>query len=68
MAVNGPSIRAIREAAHRRQGEVAEAVGITQGALSNIEAGRDQPSDELVAKIAQELGIRDLAAIVWPEQ
>ena len=53
---NGAAIKAIRERTGITQPELARRVGITQGALSNIERGRNA-SPYTTRKIADELGV-----------
>jgi len=53
---NGAAIRAIRELTGITQFDLAERIGITQGALSNIERGR-RASPYTTRKIADELGV-----------
>ena len=64
-AANGAAIRAIREALGKRQGAMAAEVGITAGALANIEASRRQPSPATTRRIATVLAV-PLAAITYP--
>ena len=63
MSYNRHAIKALRRARHLNQTALAAAVGCSQGALSNIEAGRDMPSDDLALRIAAALGLDDLRAI-----
>lgn len=46
------------------QQQFAIACGISNGYLSNIEAGRKQPADDLVKRLANELGV-DLHEITY---
>lgn len=63
MRVNGPAIRAIREAKGWRLSKFAIACGISHSHMSNIEAGRkDRASAETARRIADVLGV-PLAAI-----
>lgn len=55
--VHGPAIRAIREALGIKHGEFATRCDITPGYLTNVEAGRKQPSAAVAATIAQRLGV-----------
>jgi DNA-binding XRE family transcriptional regulator len=48
---------AIRKWRNMTQIELAEAVGISQGALSDIESGRRQPSQAVAEKMAQALDV-----------
>lgn len=54
---HGPAVRAIREALGIKHGEFAIRCGITPGYLTNIEAGRKQPSPEVAAAIAKGLSV-----------
>ena len=55
--VHGAAVRAIREALGIKHGEFAISVDITPGYLTNIEAGRKQPSAEVAVAIAKRLGV-----------
>ena len=48
---------AIRKWRKLTQVEVAERVGISQGALSDIESGRREPSDEVAEEMAKALDV-----------
>lgn len=63
--VNGPSVKAIREALGHRGGEFATRCSISHAYLSNVEAGRKQPSAAVARRIADELGV-PLVAITYP--
>ena len=63
--VNGPSVKAIREALGHRGGEFATKCSISHAYLSNVEAGRKQPSAAVAKRIADQLGV-PLAAITYP--
>lgn len=63
--VNGPTVRAIREAVGIRLSDLATRSGLSVGYLSNIEAGRKQPADAVTAAIARELGV-SIDAITYP--
>jgi transcriptional regulator with XRE-family HTH domain len=54
---NGEAIRAIREALGITQPGLAQRVGLTQGALSNIERGSRNASPHVLRAIANELGV-----------
>lgn len=54
---HGAAVRAIREALGIKHGEFAISVDITPGYLTNIEAGRKQPSPEVAVGIAKRLGV-----------
>jgi len=51
----GQAIQTMRVATGLRQGIVAGAIGISQGRLSQVEAGDITPSPELVARIVEVL-------------
>ncbi len=63
MELNGAAVRAIRLANRRTQKSLSLDCGITQGYIANIEAGRQEPSDEIANCIAFTLGLDDLRAI-----
>lgn len=63
--VNGHSVKAIREALGHRGGEFAIRCTISHAYLSNVEAGRKQPSAAVARRIADELGV-PLVAITYP--
>lgn len=63
--VNGPSVRAIREALGIRLSDLATRSSVSVGYLSNIEAGRKQPADAVAVAIARELGVT-VDAITYP--
>ncbi|MEV7264010.1 helix-turn-helix transcriptional regulator [Micromonospora aurantiaca] len=64
-AANGAAIKALREALGKEQAALAAEVGVGSTHLSNIEAGRRQPSPVLMGRIAAVLGV-PLAAITYP--
>lgn len=55
--LNGPTVRAIREARGLRGDAVAAAAAISAGYLSNIEAGRRSPETDKAARIAAALNV-----------
>ena len=63
--VNGLAVKAIREALGHRGGEFATKCVISHAYLSNVEAGRKQPSAAVARRIADELGV-PVAAITYP--
>ena len=63
--VNGPTVRAIREALGIRLSDLATRASLSTGYLSNIEAGRKQPADAVAVNIARELGVV-IDAITYP--
>lgn len=64
-SVNGPTVKALREALGHQVGNFAAKCDITHSHLSNIEAGRRQPSAAVTRRIADELGV-PLTAITYP--
>lgn len=63
--VNGAAVKALREALGHRGGMFATQCEISHAYLSNVEAGRKQPSAAVARRIADELGV-PLAAITYP--
>lgn len=55
--VHGPAVRAIREALGIKHGEFAIRCDMSPGYLTNIEAGRKQPSPDAAQRIAKQLGV-----------
>src|SRR3954466_9413298 len=53
----GPQLRARREAEHLSLRELADRIGISPSALSQIETGRSRPSVSTLYAIVSELGI-----------
>lgn len=52
------SLKQIRERKLlRKQGEIAKALGISQGHFANIELGKRKPSPALVIKLAKTFGM-----------
>lgn len=64
MQYNGHAIRALRRARNLNVSALAAAAEIRQPHMSNIEAGKRQPSDDVAMRLAAALGIDDLRAIV----
>lgn len=64
---HGPGIRAIRESLGIPHGKFAVAIGISPGYLTNVEKGVKVPSDAVVAKIAQRLGVT-VDQVTYPVQ
>lgn len=63
--VNGPSVKALREALGHRGSDFAIKCDISHGYLCNVEAGRKQPSAAVARRMADELGV-PLTAITYP--
>lgn len=55
--VLGKKIRTIREASGQSQVNLAQAAGISQGYLSQLEAGEREPTLSIAARLAQALKI-----------
>ena len=58
METCGERIKAIRKEAEENQKDFSSAIGISQAHLSNIEKGKDNPSDKLLRIIASEYEVR----------
>ena len=54
--VHGPALKALRGALGIPAWKFANDCGISAAYLSNIEAGRKQPSEEIVTAMARRLG------------
>lgn len=63
--LNGATVRVIREALGITQHDLAERVGITQGALSNIEKGKSGATPETSRQLADRMGV-PLESITYP--
>ena len=63
--INGPAVRALRQALGIRQTDFATAVEITPGYLANIEAGRKQPAEDVARRMSERLAV-PLDAITYP--
>lgn len=66
MRLHSAAMRAIREARGLQVTKVAEACGVTQGQVSNWEAGRRNPTVQNLYALAGVLGV-PLAAITVPD-
>jgi transcriptional regulator with XRE-family HTH domain len=53
----GPNLRRIREAKGLSQAALAEAVGLRQNHISDLEAGKSQPYLSLAVRLAEALKI-----------
>jgi transcriptional regulator with XRE-family HTH domain len=53
----GERLRALREAAGLTQTELGKKAGVSQNAISNLEAGKRQPQWAVVVKLARALGV-----------
>ena len=54
--MNGDRLKQVREILSLTQADLAESVGVTQGAIAQIEQGFFDPSPELVEKIVEKTG------------
>jgi transcriptional regulator with XRE-family HTH domain len=63
--INGATVKALREALGIPQGVLARDAVISQGYLSNIEAGRKQPDAAVTRRIATRLGVV-IDAVTYP--
>ena len=63
--LNGPAVRALREALGVKHGHFARDTQVSTGYLSNIEAGRKQPDPAVIRRFATRLGV-PLDAITYP--
>jgi transcriptional regulator with XRE-family HTH domain len=66
MKLHAPAARAIREKSGLTVSKTAEQLGVTQGQVSNWEAGRRQPTELNLYALAGLLGV-PLAAITIPD-
>ena len=53
----GKNIKRIREKKQMSQGDICRALGFDRAQMSNIEAGKGNPTLSTIEKIAQALGI-----------
>ena len=53
----GKNIKRIREQKNMTQGDICRAVGLDRAQMSNIEAGKGNPTLATIEKIAQALGV-----------
>jgi transcriptional regulator with XRE-family HTH domain len=53
-------LRSAREAAGLSQGDVAEQLGVSQGAVSMWETGQSRPALSRIRRIAEVLGVDDV--------
>lgn len=59
-------LRAVRLARGRSLRDVARAAGVDPGALSKIERGLRRPTLSVLAKLAEVLGLTELAGFLKP--
>lgn len=55
--LHGPAMKQIRLALGIKHGQFAIDCEITPGYLSNVEAGRKQPSEAVITRMADRLGV-----------
>lgn len=55
VAVSGPNLRALREAAGLTQAEIAEAAGVTQQHISQVERGQARPGANMAVRLWETL-------------
>lgn len=65
--LNGATVRVIRELSGISQVDLAARVGISQGSLSHIEAGKFGTTPQTARKIADGLGV-PLEAVTFPAE
>lgn len=66
--LHGPAVKAIRNALGIPAWKFANDCGISAAYLSNIEAGRKQPSEEIITAMAARLGeTKDAITYTLPE-
>lgn len=51
------NIKRLREAKNMSQGDIHRATGIDRAYISNLEAGKQNPTLETIAKLAEALGV-----------
>jgi transcriptional regulator with XRE-family HTH domain len=59
----GATLRTLRETRGFNTSEFAAELGISYAYLSNIEAGRKRLTEQLLAKAAEVLGVRQIAIV-----
>ncbi len=64
-AVNGATVKVVREALGISQRDLAARCGVTQGHISHVERGVFQASPQLARVLAEKLGV-PLEAITYP--
>ncbi len=64
----GQQLRAAREQAGRKQAEVADALGVTQGYISNLEAGRMNLTIGQLYKVADAVGVQVDISFRMPDE
>jgi HTH-type transcriptional regulator / antitoxin HipB len=64
----GEQVRALREAQHLSQAELARRMGSTQPAVARLEAGRVAPSLDTLDRAAAALGVELVVAFQQPRR
>jgi HTH-type transcriptional regulator/antitoxin HipB len=64
----GEQVRALREAQHLSQAELARRMGSTQPAVARMEAGRVAPSLDTLDRAAAALGVELVITFQQPQQ
>jgi HTH-type transcriptional regulator / antitoxin HipB len=64
----GERVRALREAQHLSQAELARRMGSTQPAIARLEAGRVAPSLDTLDRAAAALGVELVITFQQPQQ
>ena len=64
----GEQLRALREAQHLSQSELARRMGSTQPAIARLEAGRVAPSLDTLDRAAAALGVELVITFQQPQQ
>ena len=62
----GRRLRALREAADKSQGDLADRAGLSRTYLNQLEAGRRDPSLSTLTRLARALGVK-LEALIRAE-
>jgi len=57
LMLNGLKLKSLREGAGLTGVQLGEAVGVSQSMIAHYEAGRKTPSMEILARIADKLGV-----------
>jgi transcriptional regulator with XRE-family HTH domain len=63
----GKAIKLVRTASGRRQGEVAESLGVTSNYLSLVENGKREPSVSFLKRLGANLGVPVGFFFLWEE-
>ncbi|SRR5437660_708893 len=63
----GKAIKLVRTASGRKQGEIAESLGVTANYLSLVENGKREPSVSFLKRLAATLGVPVGFFFLWEE-